>query len=153
MGTATASNKDRPAHKPGYYPYGPLEMLSSSYNDSAASSTDTLTRESLGKLVEALQEQADRNISGRFPVPLIVRVPDNSSLSPECAIGFQQLIPGVWIPLRASGTCRVVTQWQKLDSVSVNVDDNGEKVSVVLSPAPHSGQDPDADQAAIDAEA
>ena len=151
VGTHQVGNKDRPAGEPYYYPYGPLEMLSSSYNDTAAASTETLTREALATLVQGLSEQAKRNISGRFPIPLIVRVPDNSSLSPECAVGFQQLIPGVWIPLRASGTCRTVTQWQKLDSVSVSLDESGEKVAVVLSPAPNKGQDPDNDQAIADA--
>ena len=125
-------------------------MLASSYSETAAASTETLTQQGLSDLLVGLTEQAARNISGRFPTPLIVRVPDNSSLSPECAVGFQQLVPGVWVPLRASGTCRIVTQWQKLDSVTVDVDDSGEKVSVVLSPAPNNGQDPDADQAAID---
>ena len=113
-------------------------------------STDTLTQQGLVRPGRGAHRAGQRNISGRFPTPLIVRVPDNSSLSPECAVGFQQLVPGVWIPLRASGTCRVVTQWQKLDSVTVDVDDTGEKVQVVLSPAPNNGQDPDADQAAID---
>lgn len=149
-GAVEADNPSRPHGTPPFYPYGPIEMLASSYSETAGASTETLTQQGLSDLVAGLKEQARRNLSGRFPTPLIVRVPDNSSLSPECAIGFQQLIPGVWIPLRASGTCRVVTQWQKLDSVTIDVSDTGEKVQVVLSPAPNNGQDPDADQAAID---
>lgn len=149
-GTVAIDNPDRPKQTPPYYPYGPVEMLASSYSETAAASTQTLTQQGLADLVSGLTDQASRNISGRFPTPLIVRVPDNSSLSPDCAVGFQQLVPGVWVPLRASGTCRTVTQWQKLDSVTVDVDETGEKVSVVLSPAPNHGQDPDADQAAID---
>jgi hypothetical protein len=123
-------------------------MLASSYNETAAASTDTLTPAAVAELQKGLVDQAKRNIAHRWPTPLIVRVPDNSSLSPLCAIGFQQLIPGVWVPLRASGTPRVVTQWQKLDSVTVDVDEKGEKVQVVLSPAPNGGADPDADDAA-----
>jgi hypothetical protein len=149
-GSVGVDNPDRPDGTPSYYPYGPVEMLASAYGAAAASSNDTLTRESLRKMVDSLTQQAVRSISGRFPTPLVVRVPDNSTLSPECAIGFQQLVPGVWVPLRATGTCRVVTQWQKLDSVSVTVDENGEKVQVVLSQAPNHGQDPDADSSAAD---
>jgi hypothetical protein len=141
-GSVGVENPDRPHGTPTYYPYGPVEMLASSYGASAAASTDTLTQEGLRALISGLNDQATRNIAGRFPTPLIVRVPDNSSLSPECAVGFQQLIPGVWIPLRASGTCRVVTQWQKLDSVTVNVVAGSEKVQVVMGPAPKGGQDP-----------
>jgi hypothetical protein len=147
-GSTKAVNDTRPAGTPAFYPYGPIEMLASAFSEASASSTTTLTQKALADLVTSLRKQANRNIAGRFPTPLIVRVPDNSSLSPECAIGFQQLIPGVWVPLRASGTCRTVTQWQKLDSVTVTLDATGEKVSVVLSQAPNHGQDPDADSAA-----
>ena len=149
-GTIEITNPTRPPGTPAFYPYGPLEMLASSYNETAASGTDTLTPAAIAELQKGLVDQAERNIAHRWPTPLIVRVPDNSSLSPECAIGFQQLIPGVWIPLRASGTPRVVTQWQKLDSVTVDVDETGEKVQVVLSPAPNGGADPDADEAETD---
>ena len=53
----------------------------------------------------------------------------------------------LWIPLRAMGTVRVVAQWQKLDSVTVDQDaSGGEKISVVMSPAPNGGDDdPDVD--------
>lgn len=133
-------------------PYGPIELLASAYNDSAAASADIQTPEALLAAQKTLTDQAKRNISGRWPAPLIVRVPDNTTLSPKANIGFQQLIPGVWLPLRSVATPRAVTQWQKLDSVSVDVDDKGESVHVVMSPAPNGGQDPDADQAAEDTE-
>jgi len=139
-----AVNPPRPTGKPAYYPYGPIEMLASSYSESEAAPEDAMTPENLAKLIASLTEQAASNIAGRWPTPLVVRVPDNATLSPECAIGFQQLVPGVWIPLRASGTCRTITQWQKLDSVSVEVDETGENVAVVMSPAPGQGRDPDA---------
>ena len=129
-------------------PYGPIEMLASSYSDSAAASGEVQTPEALAKMIAALTDQAKRNISGRWPAPLIVRVPDNTTLSPKANLGFQQLIPGVWMPLRSVNTPRQVVQWQKLDSISVDFDDKGEKVHVVLSPAPNGGNDPDADAAA-----
>ena len=128
------------------YPFGPIEMLASSYSDAASS--DLQTPEQLKQATDALIEQAKRNIAHRFPAPVIVRIPDNSTLSPNANVGFQQLIPGVWLPLRSVSTPRKVLQWQKLDSVSVEVDDKGEKVHVVVSPAPNGGNDPDADTAA-----
>lgn len=130
------------------YPYGPIELLASSYSDSGAASTEILTPSALQAAQVTLNEQAARNISGRWPAPLIVRVPDNSTLSPKAGIGFQQLIPGVWLPLRSINTPRHVLQWQKLDSVSVEAEGGDEKVNVVLSPAPNGGNDPDADAAA-----
>jgi hypothetical protein len=132
-------------------PYGPVEQLASSYADTSSASPDAATPEAIAAMQKTLSDQAKRNISGRWPSPLIVRVPDNATLSPRVMIGFQQLIPGVWMPLRSSNTARNVVQWQKLDSVSVNYEAGDEQVAVVLSPAPNNGQDPDADQAAADA--
>jgi hypothetical protein len=123
-------------------------MLASSYSDSASASPDVQTPEALAKAIKAMEDQAKRNISHRWPAPVIVRVPDNTTLSPKANVGFQQLIPGVWLPLRSVATIRPVTQWQKLDSVSVEVGKDGEKVHVVMSPAPNNGEDPDADAAA-----
>lgn len=132
----------------GMLPYGPVEQLASSYSDSDTGSGEVMTPAAKAAAEAALIDQAKRNIAGRWPAPLIVRIPDNTTLSPKANVGFQQLIPGVWLPLRSVNTPRKVAQWQKLDSVSVEVDDSGEKVHVVLSPAPNGGNDPDSDMAA-----
>ena len=101
-----------------------------------------------------MRAQARRNIAGRWtaygPAPRVVRIPDNSTLVPNLPIGINQLVPGVWIPLRCDDGIQQLAQWQKLDSVTVVEDKDGEKVSVVMSPAPNDGQDPDADAAAED---
>lgn len=143
-GTAEIENPSRPDGTPGFYPYGPVELIVSSFSESDSADDVTLTPDARATLVKALQEQARTGIADRWPTPLLVRVPDNSTLSPDCGFGFQQLVPGVWFPLAASTTCRTVTQWQKLDSVGVTYDNNGEKIAVVMSPAPNSGADPDA---------
>ena len=132
----------------GMIPYGPIEQLASSYSDSEGAGDEVMTPEAKAAAEAALIDQAKRNISGRWPAPLIVRVPDNTTLSPKANIGFQQLIPGVWLPLRSVSTPRQVSQWQKLDSMSVEYDgENGESVHVVFSPAPNGGNDPDSDMA------
>jgi hypothetical protein len=137
--------------KPLYY--GWLEMIASAYGETspdAAATSDALTPEARAELEATLSAQADRNIGGRYPVPVIVRVPDTSTLNPECNVDINDLVPGVWIPLRASSTLRPVSQMQKLDSVTVTQTASGETVRVVLSPAPMRGQDFDAEQAAIE---
>jgi hypothetical protein len=142
----------RPLAEPSpFVYYGPVEMLASAYDETSAATDESLTHSSRQALINELSGQARRNIAGRWPTPLVVRVPDNSTLSPNVGVGFEQLIPGVWIPLRSTGTCREVAQWQKLDSVTVTVGENGEQVQVVMSPAPNAGEDPD--KAAADAEA
>lgn len=125
--------------------YGWIEMLSSAYGESDESGeTITLTAAAKAALEEALAEQAERSIASRWPTPLVVRVPDNTTLNPEINIGINDLVPGVFIPVRASGTLREVTQMQKLDSMSVTQTQAGEVVTVTLSPAPRSrSENPD----------
>jgi hypothetical protein len=130
FGDAVPLNPDtgKPINQPDRY-YGPIELLSSAYGK------DDKKQE--------LAQQAQRNIGHRWPTPVVVRVPDNSTLSPESNVGFDQLVPGVWIPLRSEGTLREVTQWQKLDSVTVTFERGTERITVVMSPAPNGGVDPD----------
>lgn len=126
--------------------YGSIEMLNSAWGEEdEAGTTETLTSEAREKLEESLTEQAERNISARWPVPVVVRVPDNSTLNPDVQLGINQLIPGVHIPLRATQTLRKVAQVQKLDVVKVTQTSSGEQVRVTMSPAPRGNEDPDSE--------
>ena len=123
--------------------YGPVEMVSSAYGEQegGAVSTRALTPGQRDALVQSFTKQAQRGISNRWPIPVVVRVPDNSTLNPQVNLGINQLVPGVWIPLRATLTCRKLAQWQKLDSVDVEEVEGQEFVRVTMSPAPHGGDD------------
>jgi len=130
--------------------YGPIEMLASAYGESEGGGGNVLTPQARDRLEKALRQQARRNIAHRWPTPVVVRVPDNSTLNPDANVGFSQLIPGTWIPLRATSRLRDVVQWQKLDSVSVSFVKGQETVQVVMSPAPNNGEDPDASGGDVD---
>lgn len=106
--------------------YGEWEILDSAYNE------DGTTEPTLAALVS----QAQRNLDGRNPVPLHVRVPDGSQLNPNGTLKMEHLIPGVRIPLRATLLTLKVAQMQKLDRVVVTEDgEAGEKIAVTLFPA------------------
>jgi hypothetical protein len=76
----------------------------------------------------------------------VVRVPDRTTVQPHVAIGINQLVPGVWIPLRAVGVLREVTQTQKLDNVTVTYTaDEQEKIMVTMSPVPSQFTDTEPD--------
>lgn len=125
--------------------YGIVEQLASAYGETEGTGTEeTLTSESRARLEEVLTTQAERNIAPRYPTPVVVRVPDNSMLSPTTPVRINDLVPGVWIPLRAKTRIREVAQWQKLDQLTVEQTEQGERVMVVMSPAPNAGEDPDA---------
>lgn len=131
--------------------YGWMEQLVSAFGETEGVVDDVLTQEARVSLEETLTEQAERGIAARWPAPVVVRVPDNATIMPDVNIGFDQLVPGVWIPVRAQATIREVAQWQKLDAVTVEqMPGTGEKIMVTLSPAPNGGSDPDADAAALE---
>lgn len=129
--------------------YGPVEMLASGYGDTATTTDNAAqTPAALAELREKLTSQARRNIGHRWPTPLVARVPDNSGLKPDVNVTINQLIPGIWVPLRVENTVQPFAQMQKLDSVTVTEAVEGEThtetVAVVMSPAPLGTQDPDA---------
>jgi hypothetical protein len=106
--------------------YGEWEILDSAYNEDGT--TDPTQA--------ALASQAVRNLDGRNPVPLHVRVPDGSQLNPNGTLKLEHLVPGARIPLRATLLTLKVAQMQKLDRVVVTEDgDAGEKIAVTLFPA------------------
>lgn len=106
--------------------YGEWEMIANPYSQTDGAQPPTQAD---------LQAQADRNQAGRMPAPLQVRIPDNSQVVLGGAIQFKDLIPGMYIPVRATFGIRQVTQIQKLKSVQVTEDAKGEVITVSLYPA------------------
>lgn len=106
--------------------YGRVEMLFTAYDESDGEDPPTKAE---------MLSQANRNLKGRNPAPLEVRVPDGSRLSPASALNFEHLVPGVRFALRATLGGRRMSQMQKLDTVKVVVDTAGEQIMVTLSPA------------------
>src|SRR6185312_12206454 len=105
--------------------YGPWTTMYTVYNDEG---TEQPTQ-------SELNSQAQRNVSGRSPAPLEVRVPDNSGLILSDTLTINELVAGVQVPLRATLGPRKITQRQKLDHLQVTEDENGETIQVTLTPA------------------
>lgn len=82
-----------------------------------------------------LNSQARRNVSGRSPAPIEVRVPDNASLILDDTVTLRSLVPGTQVMLRATLAARQVAQLQKIDHVVVTEDEKGEHIQVTLTPA------------------
>jgi hypothetical protein len=114
--------------------YGEWEIVDSAYNEDGTEEP----------VQDALEEQANRNLNGRNPVPLHVRVPDNSLLNPEGVLSLEHLVPGVRVPVRATLLTLEVSQMQKLNRVAVEeVGGQGEQISVTLYPASASDVPPE----------
>lgn len=112
------------AGEPSSY-YGPWTKIFTVYNEEG---TELPTQ-------SELDSQAQRNITGRTPVPVEVRVPDNSSVRLSHNLTIDDLVCGVQVPLRATLNARTLSQMQKIDSVRVTETPAGENVQIVLSPA------------------
>lgn len=92
--------------------------------------------------VNQLNSQARRNLTGRSPAPIEVRVPDGSSIILTDNLTINHLVPGVQVPLRATLNARKMVQMQKIDHVTVEENPDGEEIKVTLTPATR----PDSDE-------
>lgn len=114
--------------------YGLVEMLSSTWASDSENDSGTYTQAGLETVVKSFEDFAERSIADRYPPPVVVRVPDNTTLNPDTVISIQHLIPGVVVPLRSTSTLRTVVETQKLDSLKVVEEGGKETVSITLSP-------------------
>jgi hypothetical protein len=119
------------ASNPSGY-YGPWTKIHTAFNEEG---TNEPTQ-------EELNSQAQRAIAGRSPVPVEVRVPDNSGIRLTDTLTINHLVPGVQMPVLATLNARQLSQMQKLDLVTVTETPDGETVQVVLTPTTHH-DDPD----------
>jgi hypothetical protein len=113
--------------------YGEIELLHTIYDED----TTTAQREADAITKAEMSAQARRNSSGRYPTPILIRVPEGATLRSDRADDMMDvLVPGVRFAIRSDKTYRKVTQVQKLDRLVVEEDSNGERVQVTFSPAP-----------------
>lgn len=113
--------------------YGEWEDLETAYDETDGESPPTSAE---------MASQASRNLAGRNPTPLQIRVPDNSSLNPNGVLAVTDLVPGVFVPMRAQMTARKVMQMQKLNKVQFEETADGENITVVMFPASGSDEPP-----------
>lgn len=110
--------------------YGEWETLYQAYDEDTAAEGDDPPS------VAELASQAKRTWSqGRIP-PMVVRVPENTTVNPNGVLTMANLVPGTWVPLSATIAGKTLTQMQKLDSMSVEETEKGLEVKVTMSPAP-----------------
>lgn len=114
--------------------FGLVEMLSSSWASNDSTDASTFTEAARAKAIESFEGFAERSIADRYPPPVIVRLPENTTLNSSAVVSIQHLVPGVAIPLRSTGTLRSVVGRQKLDSVSVVEEGGVETISISVSP-------------------
>lgn len=110
--------------------YGQVDLVTTAY-DEDGSETPTQA---------VLFSQAQRNLNGRNPVPVLVKVPENASVNPSSPVlTMDAMVPGVYVPLLADFPIRRVSQMQKISSMKVKETADQETISITLTAA--SGSD------------
>ena len=111
--------------------YGPVELLNDAYG------LDPEKPEDLDVSLTELAAQAKRNMKGRYPVPEVLRIPENSTLDP-CKVEefLPYLIPGCHFNAYTSRTLTPLQQMVRLDNVTFREDERGETVNVTFSTVP-----------------
>lgn len=102
--------------------YGEWEIVDTAYDEEqTAAPTPT-----------ELTSQAVRNLKGKNPTPILLRIPDGTRVNPNGVLSMSVLVPGVWVPLRATLLRRNGTQMQKLNVLSVVETHAGEVITVTF---------------------
>jgi len=112
--------------------YGEIETLFTAYDEDSDEERPSQ---------KELQSQSERNLRGRNPAPVMLRIPDNTQLVLNETLRMEHLVPGVHMPLRIAHPVRTFSQMEKLSTVKVREDGDGEKISVTLSPAAQADED------------
>lgn len=115
----------------GYY--GLVELLDNAYDEEAPTGSEPTVN------VSELRSQAQRNIAGRNPAPVTVRMPDATTLNPSGVFEMEHLVPGTWVPLMAEVPGLKLAQMLRLDRVLFTYSPSGEEIQITLSPRPTAG--------------
>jgi len=102
--------------------------------DDVVSNVDENTDDEAAR--EARMSQSDRALHSSFPAPLQIQVPENSTLDKRAPVGYEELLPGAWVPVEARAGCRAVQQWMRVNAVTTTLSEGEEAVAVSLATPP-----------------
>lgn len=107
--------------------YGEVERLYTAYDENEDSGPPPTQAE--------LNSQAQRNLAGRLPTPIIMNIPAGSSLNPKGVVTVEDLVPGAYFPVSVDRFGRSFAQMQKLSKVQFTEEPEGETITVDMGPA------------------
>lgn len=104
--------------------YGPWERVDPTSSENASQNAPD---------IGALNSQAKARVKALYPLPLLLESASGASLKVGPGLTFNQLIPGVEVPVVAKGNIRIVKQTQRIDTVAVTeTAANGEQIKITL---------------------
>jgi hypothetical protein len=115
--------------------YGPWEQIASTTDTgSTTESPDSGDSGDSGAELLDLNTQARAGLtSAGYPVPLVLKTADGSSLIPSAGLGINDLVAGIQVPVRAANNIRRVSEMQRLNQMTVTeTADQGEVIQVTM---------------------
>lgn len=94
--------------------YGIVDLLISNVSENAADEAPPTAGD-----LEQWAATAAQNLEDRYPTPVSIVVPANTTLLPGAPWDLDIMIPGAWFIADVTRTCRTVTEWQRLHEVVV----------------------------------
>lgn len=99
--------------------YGPVELLTNIPNLATTGACDSA---------------ADSIRAQGFPAPVLLEIPDGSTLTTDAPYSIGDLVPGVLMPVSHQGRCRSVASDFVLTSLQVTQTSEGETVQISVAP-------------------
>lgn len=117
--------------------YGHVDFVVSSWNEGAAAEAPN------PEDVKEWNRQAKARLDDLLPPAVQVLVSDNSALSPDCPYDINDLLPGSWVTVMLTRSCRGVQEDHKLNKVVVTeTPAGGETVAITTIKAPATKVEP-----------
>lgn len=101
--------------------YGRLDLLTNVQDDNTAATP-------------FLFITAFQSLGGRYPTPLVISIPDGSTLTPTAPVTLAQLVPGERFDVLADAYCTPIVQGFMLSDLDVSWQNGAEKVAITLVP-------------------
>lgn len=111
--------------------YGYVDWLVTNENDGQLDNIPTPEE------VATWSATAARNITDRYPAPVAIVIPANTTLLPGGPWLMEDLVPGAWFQATVTRMCRSVSEYQRIHEVVVTEEaPNGETVQFSAVSAP-----------------
>jgi len=115
----------------GIEEYGYIDFLTTNVQEG------TVSPEATPEEVATWGDTASHNIAERYPAPVAVVVPENTTLMPGAPWDVADLIPGSWFEVNLTLLCRPINSWSRLNHLIVTeAAPEGETVQISAVAAP-----------------
>lgn len=90
---------------------------------------------------QAISEISANTVNNGYPAPIEVRIPDGATVQTSAPVTFEELMPGMWLPVEAQVRCRPITRLLLVDRLQTIWNAGNETVQITTSQVPATYED------------